>query len=182
MKYVAGCLMGAILTLGIVVLGFLAYTFMLPAELVPLAAPSSPANADVIVMVSDAYMTQQARARAPSMGLTNMQNLAIKVHAPNRAETTMDFSVSVLGMPLTIHPHAWMHFELNRGKISVQVDSVDVSGITVPQDIVNQQMGNFKSLGDQIFNQELTRGLAGTDLHIVGIEATEGALVLKFSH
>jgi hypothetical protein len=70
---------------------------------------------------------------------------------------------------------------MKQGRATVQVDQVDVSGFNVPQDLVEQNMGNFKNVGEDALNNELKRGLANTDLHVVAVEATEGAMIFKMS-
>ncbi len=167
--------------LGLAVFGAAAYFFLLPSQQLSLFPATAQGGGDVVVSVSEAYVTQQARMRMPQLGMGNMQNLVIKMHAPNRAEATMDFNITVFGVPVTIHPHAWIHFEMKQGRATVQVDQVDVSGFNVPQELVNQNMGNFKNVGEDALNNELKRGLANTDLHVSAIEATEGMLIFKLS-
>jgi hypothetical protein len=94
----------------------------------------------------------------------------------------MTLGVVILGQSFNVRPRASFHFGVENGLVTLDVDSIDVSGFRVPQTILNRQADNFKRFGQDQLNGELKRVLVNTDLHVVGVESTEGALVVKLSH
>ncbi len=181
MRFSSGCLVGILLGIALAVLAYAGYAFLNSTEQLPLTPASSVNEPDVTVTIKEQYVNDQVRKAFVAHGM-EPGDLTIELHAPNRAEATMSLDLTILGQSLNVRPHTSFHFGVTNGLVTLDVDSVDVSGFRVPQDIVNQQTANFKRFGEDQLNGELKRVLANTGLHVVGIESTEGALVVQLSH
>lgn len=180
MKFSSGCLVGVLLGIILSVAGLAAWTFLNSRENLALFPASSAGDPDVTVTLKEQYIDDQLQAGMAVSGV-KLSDIMLNLHSANRAEATMAMPLTVLGKSIIVRPHASFHFGLSNGSIAFDIDKVDVSGIAVPQDILNQQIGVFKQYGQDQLNAELSRMLAYTGLHIIGIESTEGALILKLS-
>jgi hypothetical protein len=180
MKSLSGCLVGVLLGVVLSVIGYVGYNFLNSSDLLPLLPASSVSNPDVTLTVSEQYLNDQLRKGLATSGL-KLNNLTVDLHASNRADASMTMSVTVLGQSLNIRPDASLHFGVSNGLVTFDIDKVTVSGFSVPQEVVNQEIGSFKRYGQDQFNAELKRELANTGLQVVGIESTETALTLRLS-
>ncbi|MGB8643604.1 MAG: LmeA family phospholipid-binding protein [Anaerolineae bacterium] len=180
MRFTVGCLIGAVAGILLAALAVAGYLFFNTRENLPLF-PVAPAGAgDVTITIGEAYINDQMRTTLAARGM-NITNPSFDLHAPNRATASGDLAFVVLGAPVTVRPTVNMHFGLSNGQVTFDLDQVSVSGFSVPQNIVNQQVGNFKqAIQDQV-NADLKRWLANTGLRIVGVEATETNLIVKLA-
>jgi hypothetical protein len=181
MKFSLGCLVGVLLGIALAILAYAGYTFFNPAYKMPLAPVSSLGDPDLTVTIKEQYLNEQLRKGLEARGM-NAGDLTIDLHAPNRAVAAMSFGVKVLGQSFRVRPLASFHFGVANGTVTFELDNVDVAGFTVPQDIVNQQIGDLQRYADDQLNGELKRVLANTGLHVVGVESTESALIVRLSH
>jgi hypothetical protein len=180
MKFASGCLSGLLLGILLSALAFVGYTLFSSNGLVPLSPASSGTNPDLTITMSQQYLNDQLRTGLAARGM-RPSDLTVALHSPNRAEATMTMPLTVLGQTLNVQSHASLHFGLANGSITLELDQVDVSGLGIPQAIVNQEMGTLMRYADDQLNTEMRRMLAGTGLHVVGIAATEGALTVQLS-
>lgn len=180
MKFGSGCLFGIVFGFLAAVVIFLGSSLLNNPENLQLFPAAGVGDADMTVTIQQPYLNDQLRKGAATRGM-NVSDLSVALHSPNRAEATMSTSVDLLGQSYTLRPHVTFHFGVADGLVSITVDKVDVSGFSVPQDIVNQEMGSFKQYAEDQINSELKRGLGNSGLHVVGIESTEGALTIKLS-
>ncbi len=180
MRFSAGCLLGIIAGLLIAIAGYVGYTFIFSSANLPLFPATTSGDPDLTITIGESYLNDQLRAGLAAQGL-NLSDLAVKLHAPNRADATMTLNLRVLGQPITVHPDATLHFGVSNGTITLTLDQVNVSGFSVPQNIVNQQLGDFQRVAQNELNAEAKRILANTGLHIIGVEATESTLIIKLA-
>lgn len=180
MRFSTGCLLGLLLGVLLSVLAIVGYTLVNPSDNLPLSPVSSGAQTDLTITVGQQYLNERVRQDMATRGM-GVTDLNIELHAPNRAEAVMSMSISVLGEPLLVHPRAYLHFGLTKGLVSFEIDRVDISGFSVPQDVVDKEMGTFKQSAQAQLNSELKQMLLSTGLHVVSVEATEGAAIIKLS-
>jgi uncharacterized protein YpmS len=181
MKSFSGCLVGVLLGIVLSVLVYAGYTILSSSDTLPLLPASSVSNPDLTITISEQYLNDQLRKGLAGRGM-KVTDMTVNLHASNRADASMTMSITVLGESINIRPNASIHFGVSNGLVTFDIDKVDVSGFSVPQQVVNQEIGSFKQYGQDEFNAEMKRELANTGLHVVGIESTEGALTLQLSH
>jgi uncharacterized protein YpmS len=180
MKFFSGCLVGLLLGVLLSVFAVVGYTLFNTSDLVPMPPSPSISDADLTITIRQQYLNDHLRAGLAARGM-NASDLAVILHAQNRAEATMTTALSALGQSITVHPHALFHFGLTNGKITLEIDQVDVSGLAIPQDIVNQQMGTLRQYAEDQLNSEMKRMLANSGLRVVGIQTAEGSLTVQLS-
>ncbi len=178
MRVFSGCLLlilGFVLGVG----AFLAYSFFTSPSTLPLLPASAVSGADVTITASEQFVNDQLRAGLGG-GLLGT-DLGINLHAPNRADVSATFPVTLLGQSLNVRPKAAMHFGVSNGAITIDLDRVDVAGFNVPQQIIAQQVSNLKRAAEEEINAEIKRALANTGLRVVAVEAEENSLLIKLS-
>jgi uncharacterized protein YpmS len=180
MKFSSGCLLGLLLGIALSIIVVVGYVVFNSTDLLPLTPASSVSNPDLTVTIKEQYLNDQLRKGLAARGMDS-SDMTVALHAPNRADATMTMSLTALGQTFKVRPQASFHFVLSNGMVSFELDKVAVSGLGIPQEIVNQQMGTLKSYAENQLNAELRQVLANSGLHIVGIEVTEGALIVKLS-
>ncbi len=181
MRFSAGCLVGVIFGLLIAAAGVGGYLFFNTRQDLPLfPAGQQTDSADVTVVVGEEYLNQQMQGLLATRGMSAAAS-SFRLHAPNQAVASADFAFLILGQNFTIRPDVYMHFNLAGQAIAVDIDRIDISGFSVPQEFLDRQMSNFRQLAQDQLNSDLKTWLAGSGLHIVSIQATEGELVLKFA-
>ena len=87
----------------------------------------------------------------------------------------MSLSVTLLGQPLAVRPRGEFRFSVTNGQVTVDLEGLNVNGLNVPQEMVNRQVANMKSIAEARVNADVKRALINTGLHVVGVEATEDA-------
>lgn len=180
MKFFAGCLVGGVVGVLLAIGAFLVHTSSSAhtgLELTPLVSADNP---DLTITLSEAYLNAQLRAGVATRGL-DASDLSINLHAPNRADATMTFQTTVLNQSISLHPNISFHFGVSKGLVTLAVDKINISGISVPNEIVNQQVARFQRAAEDIFNAEVKRLLANTGLRLVSVEATENVLIIKLA-
>jgi hypothetical protein len=180
MRFTAGCLTGIIVGIILAIGGYAAYTFLFSTDNLSLFPASPAGNPDLTITISEAYLNDQLQAGLAAQGLS-LSDLAIKLHAPNRAAAGMTMNIRVLGQPFSIHPQASFHFGVTSGAIFIALDQVNVAGFNVPQNVVDQQLGGFQRYAESELNAEAKRALASTGLHVIGVQATENALIIQLA-
>ncbi len=178
MRTLVGFILGLVVGILMAACGVGGYLFMSTSSSVA-AIPTTPTGqADVAIAVSESYINQQMQASLKKQGLA-ISNPTLDLHAPNLATASGDFTFQVLGIPITVRPTINMHFVVNNGKVTFEIDQVDVSGFTIPQDLVNAQAANFKQVAEAELNAQVQDALKGSGLNVLSVEATETALVVK---
>ncbi len=181
MRFSTGCVLGVILGLLIAAAGVGGYLFFNMRENLPLFPATQQTNsADVTVAVGQEYLNQQMQALLATRGMS-AEASSFRLHAPNQAVASADFAFLILGQTFTIRPDVYMHFNIADEAIAVDIDRVDISGFSVPQELLDLQMSNFRQIAQDQLNSDIKNWIAGSGLRLVSIEATEGQLVLKFS-
>ncbi len=177
MRFLSGCLMGLLLA----ALLFVGYFIFFAQGSLPLEpATATATQSDMTVIMSERLVNTQMRAQARAQGQP-IQNMTLKLHAPNRADVTGTMTIALFGEGITVQPQASLHFGVTNGRVAVTIDSVNVSGFNVPSDIVDSQARGLKADAETQLNTQLQRALANTGLHLVSIEATESELIMRLS-
>jgi hypothetical protein len=168
--------------LGVALAGamFLGISFLNSPDQLLLFPAAGPDNPDLTITISEAYLNDQLRANLAARGM-NLGDLGVKLHAPNRAEVSMTLNLAILNQALLVRPKASFHFAVNGGLVTLVLEQVTISGFNVPQDIMNQQLGSFQRYAQDVLNTEVKRTLTNTGLHLVGVESTENALIIKLA-
>ncbi len=180
MRFSAGCLLGTLLGLVLAAAAFFAFTLFNSSSVLPLVPAASPGASDLQITIGEAYLNQQIQAGLAQRGM-DLGDIAVNLHAPNRADVSLGLNVRVLNQSFAIRPTAAYHFGVSNGSVVLTLDGVDVGGLQVPQQLVNQQVGNLQRLAQEEINAELKRMLANTGLHVTSVEASEGELIVKLA-
>jgi len=111
----------------------------------------------------------------------NLGDLAVNLHAPNRADASMTLNVRALNQQISVRPTASLHFGVAGGAITLVLDHISISGFNVPASLVSAQLGEVQRVAQNEINAQAKRMLANSGLRIIGVEATESALVIKLA-
>jgi LmeA-like phospholipid-binding len=180
MKFSTGCLTGIVLGILFAVGAFFAYTFLFYSDNLDLFPATVSGDPDLTVTISQSYLNDELRAGLAARGL-NTSELAVKLHAPNQADASMTLNLKLLGQSFSVRPQATFHFGVSQGAIQIVLDRVNVAGFSVPQSVVNQQLGDLQRYAQDQLNAEVERTLANTGLHVIGVETTENDLIVKLA-
>jgi uncharacterized protein YpmS len=179
MKFSLGCLTGLFLGIVLAVTALAGYAFLNSSNSPPFSTNASATNTDLTVTITENYLSDQLGEVLAARGL-KASDLSVTLHAPNRADVTMTTTLTFLGQALQVRPRASFRIRITNGNLALDLDQVNLGGLAIPQEIVNQQMDPFKRYVDQL-DAELNRSLAASGLHVVGVQATEGALTVQLS-
>jgi hypothetical protein len=174
-----GCL-GFIIGIVCAGLAYFAFTFLNAGGQPPLVPASAVNDPDLTITVSQGYINDQLRAGMAARGLNGM-DLSLQLHAPNRADASLTFPLTVLGETVDVSPQAALHFGVARGGVTVAVDGIDVGGVAVPQDLVQQRVALLEQYAQDQINATLKRQLTGTGLRLVGVQCTDSDLIVQLS-
>ncbi len=180
MRFSAGCIIGLILGVLLALAAVAGYAFLSSPDQLALFPASNSSDPDLTITIGESYLNDQLRAELAAQKM-NLGDLGINLHAPNRADASMTLNLTILGQALRVRPDASFHFAVNNGLVTLTLDQVNVAGVSVPQQLVTQQLGDFQRYAQDVLNAEVKRSLANTGLRLVGIEATENTLIIKLS-
>ncbi len=182
MRFSVGCLVGAVIGLFVAAVGFLGFFFIGTGGEIPLSPVTTQTGAaDITVLVQESYIVSQMQQYLTELNVP-MSQPSFKVHAPNRAVASGTVSVTILGAAISVHPNVTLHFSVDSGQLHFFIDQIEVSGFTVPKQLVDQEIQNYNKVAEEKVNADIKKYLGTTGLRLVGIEATEGVLIVKLSH
>lgn len=180
MKSSTGCLIGIVLGLALAAVAFAGLTLFDAPSPALLPGAVTPGPTDLTITVSQAYLNQMIRAGMAARGL-DWGEISIGLHSPNRAEATTSLSLNVLDTEFSLRPKVTFHFEVNKGTVNIVVDQVDVAGLTLPRDLVDERIGQIRQYAQAEINAELNRVLANSGLRVSAIEVAEGQLIVRLA-
>ncbi len=139
----------------------------------------TPTSYDVRVLIGEKYINSQIRAAFKDDPL--LQNPTLDILPPNRARGTATVNIGILGATLSLRPDIALSFNLVNGRVVVTVESVELSGFTVPTNAIDPQVQQIKKIAEDLINADLQDAMRGTKLKLTAITATEDSLVLDFN-
>ncbi len=179
-RFLGGCLLGAILgVLLVMAVGTLVFVAFFPKQQ-PLSLPPAPTvvsgESALIVYVSEAYANEEMVKVIKARSLP-VENTALDVRAPDQAQVSMTMNLPLIG---AVNPVAKVRFSVNNGQLAFDVSDINVSGLNIPQNLVQPIVDNFVKTEEAEINARIQEGLAGTGLRLIGVEATDNALIFRF--
>lgn len=143
-----------------------------PNIAVPTLLPGQP---DLTVTTSAAYLNAQAQPLARATGLARQVTLSFS--APNLCRAVV---VSDLGTALTLNATITMRVAVQNGRITLTVQDTQVSGTSIAQVVVAQQVEKIRAQAEEQINRQLQRALQGTGMRLVGVTFTPSEVTLQF--
>ncbi|MBI5302601.1 MAG: hypothetical protein HY868_10720 [Chloroflexi bacterium] len=139
---------------------------------VPQPLPGQP---DVSVTTSTAYINAQIQPIARSSGLARQMTLTFS--APNLCRAVV---VSDLGAAVTLNATITLRVAVQNNRIVLTVQDTQVSGASIVQVVVSQQVEKIRAQAEEQINRQLQRALQGTGMRLVGINITPSDVTLQF--
>lgn len=141
-----------------------------------IAAPTLlPGQPDLTVTTSAAYLNTLVQPLARATGLARQATLSFST--PNLCRAVV---VSDLGTALTLNATITMRVAVQNGRITLTVQDTQVSGTSIAQVVVAQQVEKIRAQAEEQINRQLQRAVQGTGMRLVGIAFTPSEVMLQF--
>ncbi len=174
--YLLGC---AGIALGIligIVLAFGANALLASRAVENITIPTPlPGEPDVSVTTRAAFLNSQIQPIARSSGLA--RQITLSFSAPNLCRAVV---VSDLGTAVTLNATITLRVAVQNGRIGLTVQDTQVSGSSVAQIVVSQQVERIRAQAEDQINRLLQRSLQGTGMRLMGISFTPSNVTLQF--
>jgi hypothetical protein len=134
---------------------------------------------DVRVIIGEKYVNSQmlvALRNDPAL-----QDPTIDMLPPNRARGTATVNLKILGTTLSLRPGVLMHFDVANGRATMTVDSIDLGGLSVPTNAIQNDIERIQKVAEDQINVDIQNAIRGTNLKLSGISATDDSLVIDFN-
>ena len=137
-----------------------------------------PGQADVSINASTAFLNAQMQQTFKQSNLARQAAFAFA--SPNIVRATMLVDLPVLGKTTQVNATVTCRLTAQNGKVVLVVDSVDVAGVSVPQNIASQTTERVRAQIETQINQMMQRMLQGTTLRLQGISVDSNEITMQF--
>lgn len=142
----------------------------------PQLAQTQPS--DLTITLSERLLNQQVN-RGLATG-ADVRDVTIDLHSGNRADFSASLDVVVFTR-ITVRPRASVLLTLQNGRVALTVQQVDIAGIGIPSNLIESQISNLRTNGENLLNQQLALISANSGLILRSVSTTETDLTLVFS-
>lgn len=177
MRFIAGCLVGAIALLGIggsaIVLSGLVPPAAQPMQAA--LAQSTPVS-DMVVTLSERYLNYSLGKGLPAGG--QVRDVQLDLHPNNLASATATIPINAF---ITVRPKATLRLGVGEGKVTIDVMQVDVGGLGIPNSLIEPQIDDLKRSAESQLNSQLSALAASSGLRLYALSTGENTLTLSFT-
>ena len=193
MEFTIGVLVGAVLTLLILVVSFwLLLRRSANAPLPPM--PTFPGEPSVMVMMIEPFLNHQLREALAAEAVLETAELEQKtsrlkiklndatldVQTGQRARFYAQLTLTAWSFPVQLRPIADMAFGLQDGRVKITVTGVQLGGFNVPRALVDRFVTQVVETSEAKLNHSLMQLQQDTGVQLAAIETTEDLFILKF--
>lgn len=133
---------------------------------------------DLTIALSERFLNQQVNRGLSTSA--DVRDVTIDLHSGNRADFSASLDV-VLLTRITVRPRASVLLTLQNGRVALAVQQVDIAGIGIPSNLIESQISNLRTTGENLLNQQLALISANAGLTLRSVSTTETDLTLVFS-
>ncbi len=180
---VVGLLAGTILTLA----GVSLYTFGQQVGVIPASASgetissgSKPSQGDLVMSLSDAYLTRQVQAGLPADAPLD-SNVTVSVEAGNKLALDGKVKLNLGPLKTDVPARLSVGIQNNVGQLGLTLDRVDAGPVPIPQQLIPQQVSGAVTDLQNELNRQLGENTALHGMKLSNVQTTPGRLNVEFS-
>ncbi len=195
MEFVLGIVVGVLLACSVAAMGV--WLLLRDSSTAPLPKLQTPVGAPVVMVVLvESFLNDQLRETLAAQPIQveeeiphadralfdlKLNDASLKVEPGQRAQVIVKATVSKWGLKLKLHPITELRFVLNRGRVQLDVENVQVSGWHVPRIVIDRFVSALIAAGEAKLNQSLAQVEQDMHVELCEIETTEDTMILKFA-
>lgn len=208
MEFTLGILVGIVLTLSVLGVGFMVLLRRSASAPLP-PMPTFEGEPSVMVMMIEPFLNHQLRealaaetdsdpkgfsdaANAtrttpenpsglkPARVKIKLNDATLDVQTGQRAKFYAQLTVTAWNFPVQLRPIADMLFGLSDGRVKISVTGVQLAGFNVPRALVDRFVTQVVEASETKLNHSLMQLQQDTGVQLASIETTEDLLILKF--